>query len=35
MQDRKLITLNEEEIASRGRELAVKAWERFHKQFKS
>ena len=30
MQDRKLLTLNEEEISSRSRDLAAKTWERFN-----
>jgi len=29
MRDRKLITLNEEEIAARGRELAQRVWQRY------
>ena len=33
MQDRRLLTLDEEQIAARGRELAPQVWERYNAQF--
>jgi len=33
MKDRKVLGVNEEEIAARGRELSIKTWERYQKKF--